>query len=576
MIRLRTPFNALAARLRWFVGAALAAWLACTLAPAGAVANHTQESIFQDDQYLLDSSTTVVNQTLLTLKSLGVQRVRVNVLWSSIAPDPLSRKAPAHFVGANPADYPSANWAPYDRLVELATEDGLGVDFTVSAPGPLWAMGRKPVTAHAANHWTPSVNDFYDFMLALGSRYSGFYGPSTFTASSDARARASRLTLPISLPGLTPAAPSAPAASGGIIPAVDYWAIWNEPDQPGWLAPQWRKYKRKWVMNSPRLYREFVAAAYLGLGLSGHTTNNGTILIGELAPEGYTTPGSYVATTPMPFLRALYCVNNRYKPLRGDAATALGCHRSGSRKQFVQDDPLLFSATGFAHHPYYFFHTPSYSTSDPNFVPLADIGRLGRALNRIYRTYRVHRTIPLYFTEYGYETNPPDPHRNITPDQQAAFLNEADYMSWRNARVRSVAQFLLYDSPPNPAFSKSDPEYWDTFQTGLLFANGTPKPALAAYRMPIWIPKAKVGRHAKALVWGQLRAAPRDTPQTASIQWRGRRSKGWSTIASVSVTNPEGYFTDHVRFPGSGEIQISWQPASGSALTSRTVPVTVR
>jgi hypothetical protein len=415
-------------------------------------------------------------------------------------------------------------------------------------------------------------------MLALGTRYSGSYIPPPYAPSSDSATRStSRLTLPINIPGLTaptPAAASAPPA--GAIPAVTYWAIWNEPDQPGWLAPQWRRYKHKWVMNSPRLYREFVDAAYVGLGLTGHTTATNTILIGELAPEGYTTRGSYEATTPMPFLRALYCVNRRYRPLRGKSATALGCHKSGSRAAFVKDNALLFTATGFAHHPYYFFHTPAYNSPDPNFAPLGNTGRLGRALNRIYRTYRVRRTIPLYFTEYGYETNPPDPHRNITPDEQAQYLNQADYISWRNARVRSVAQFLLYDSAPNPTVPASDPSYWDTFQTGLLYADGKRKPAFDAYRMPIWIPSPKFRRHAQTFIWGQLRAAPHTSTQTAVIQWRPKHGGSWTTIANVPVTNPDGYFTSEVRIPGTGLIRSEWLPAAGGHEASRSVDVTRR
>src|SRR5689334_2217871 len=44
------------------------------------------ESIFQDDQLLVDSPAPVVTRTLDTLRSLGVDRVRITVLWASIAP----------------------------------------------------------------------------------------------------------------------------------------------------------------------------------------------------------------------------------------------------------------------------------------------------------------------------------------------------------------------------------------------------------------------------------------------------------------------------------------------------------
>ncbi len=68
--------------------------------------------------------------------------------------------------------------------------------------------------------------------------------------------------------------------------------------------------------------------------------------------------------------------------------------------------PALFQATGFAHHPYSFFLPPSATMSDPNFAPLSDLGRLEQALDAIFSTYGASRQLPLYLTEYGYETNP--------------------------------------------------------------------------------------------------------------------------------------------------------------------------
>ena len=53
-----------------------------------ALADHSQSSIFQDDQYLVYDSTATVEQTLETLEQLGVQVIRVNVQWITIAPDP--------------------------------------------------------------------------------------------------------------------------------------------------------------------------------------------------------------------------------------------------------------------------------------------------------------------------------------------------------------------------------------------------------------------------------------------------------------------------------------------------------
>jgi hypothetical protein len=478
--------------------------------PAAATANHSQGSVFQDDQYLLYSPTQTVDSTLGTLQALGVDRVRVTVKWSAIAP----ATRPAGFDAVNPSTYPAGAWAALDRVVSLAAAHGIGVEFNLTAPGPLWAMQSGAPTAASADHWIPNPVEFEKFVQAVGIRYSGAYGG---------------------------------------LPRVSFWSIWNEPNQPGWLAPQSLASHGRELPASPALYRYYVQEAFTGLYESGHALGRDTILIGELAPEGYDQGGTLTAMTPMQFLLALYCLDGEFRPLRGSAAAAIACPRSGSRAAFVRANPGLFYATGFAHHPYYFFWPPEHSASDPNFVPLANLGRLEHALDRAYAAYGVRRHIPIYLTEYGYQTNPPDPYEIVTPAQQARYLNEADYMAWRDPRVRSVAQFLLRDSLPNPAFPSSNPDHWNTFQTGLEFSDGRPKPALASYRMPIWVARER-GR--KALVWGQAR--PRPHAGRASIEWHRGRGR-WRALASVTVRGPRGFVVRWVRIPGPGYVRIEWR-----------------
>jgi hypothetical protein len=272
---------------------------------------------------------------------------------------------------------------------------------------------------------------------------------------------------------------------------------------------------------------------------------------------------------PMPFLRALYCVNGSYRALRGSAATQLGCPASGSRKAFVQAHPGLFYATGYAHHPYYFFFPPSYISDNTGFVPIANLSRLEGGLDRVFRLYGVRRRIPIYLTEYGYQTYP-DPLFGavVSLQQQAAYLNQADYMAYQDPRVRSVAQFLLYDSGP---------PYATTFQTGLLFESGRAKPAFPAYRLPIWVSGSSFRRRARVPIWGQVRPAVDGTAQAVLIQWRSRRGH-FRTVATVTVpaSSPEGYFTTSIRAPGTGYLRFAWRYPGGALIASRNVAIRVR
>jgi hypothetical protein len=497
------------------------------------------ESMFQDDQLLLYSPTATVTRTLDQLRSLGVDRIRLTILWSAIAPDPSSPAPPPGFDAASPAAYPAVAWAPYDRVVQLARARGIGVDFDVTAPGPRWAMAPGAPQVSQINHYEPSAADFGRFVLALGRRYSGAY---------------------------------APAGRSAPLPRVGFWSIWNEPNQPGWLAPQWAPAGRGESIAAARLYREYVDAATAALDASGHRAD--TILIGELAPEGDERPGEASPVPPIPFLKALYCVGSSFAPLRGAPARTLGCPATGSPAAFVTANPGLFQATGFAHHPYSFFLGPATGMTDANFVPLSDLGRLERGLDEIFAAYSVARQLPIYLTEYGYETNPPNPFRGVSPATQARYLDEAEYLAWLDPRVRALSQFLLRDAGPDRAYKRGTVRYWSTFQTGLEYADGRPKPSLAAYRLPVFIPQPTVVPGAAVGVWAMLRAAPNGTAQHALIQWRPPTGS-FRTLAIARTRSSDGVLVTTVKPPASGMIRVVWTGPGGTTVSSDSVPIRV-
>ena len=136
------------------------------------------ESMFQDDRELIYSSGPTVTRTLDELRSLGVDRLRLTILWAAIAPDAQSTTVPAGFDAADPAAYPPGAWAPYDRVLQLARARGIGVDFDLTAPGPRSAMGAGAPLATQANHYEPSAAAFGQFVRAVGRRYSGADRPA--------------------------------------------------------------------------------------------------------------------------------------------------------------------------------------------------------------------------------------------------------------------------------------------------------------------------------------------------------------------------------------------------------------
>jgi hypothetical protein len=207
---------------------------------------------------------------------------------------------------------------------------------------------------------------------------------------------------------------------------------------------------------------------------------------------------------------------------------------------------------------------------NPAFAPLANLGRLEHALDSIFITYDIHRRLPLYLTEYGYETNPPNPYRGVSPQLQALYIDEAQYLAWRDPRVVTMTQFLLYDSPPDRHYPPGSPGYWSTFQTGLLYANGQPKPALDSYRLPIFLPHPSLGPGDRVLVWAMVRAAPPHTQQRAEIQWRSRQpGSSYRTVQSVLTDSSSEVLKSGVRVPGAGVVRVRWVSPTGAVQYSR-------
>lgn len=521
------------------------------LVGSGGATRGPLESMFQDDAMLIyNPSAASIDSRLATLRSLGVDRLRLTVKWSDIAPAAGSRTPPTGFDATDPAAY-GAGWGRYDRIVLLAARHHLAVDFNLTGPGPLWATAPNPPDPHVAPVYGLSPAAFREFVVAVGRRYSGRY---------TVRAAGHR---PVTLP------------------RVSFWTVWNEPNQPGWLAPQWHQVDGRREPAAPVLYRAYVDAAYSALRATGHGSDR--FLIGELAPEGCVPGGAgqcfYTSVdqpiTPLPFVQALYCLDGTYVPLRGAAAPALGCPTRGGRGAFVRAHPGLFRASAFAHHPYSFFLAPGVSLPPP-FVPLADLGRLERSLDRVFAAYGLSRRLPLYLTEYGYETNPPDPTpRGMTLGEQAAYLNQATYMAARDPRVEGLSQFLLVDSPPDLAYPPGNPKRWATFQTGLEFVSGQPKPSLAAYRLPIFIARAHVAAGGDVGLWAMLRTAPSGSDQHATIQWRPPGG-AFRSVAQADAARRTRILTASVHVPGSGEVRVRWVSPAGRVELSRAVAVLVR
>jgi len=502
---------------------------------ASAHASSSLESDLQDQAVLLSDNQTQLDQSLQILRLLGVQRLRLGLVWARVAPSPLSRSKPK-FNATDPAAYPAAGWAPYDLAVREALRFGFKVNLQIGGGSPLWATGHAP-KASLARTWEPSASKFGSFVQAAGKRYSGSYRP----------------------PG-----------SSSALPKVNYWSIWNEPNVgASGLAPE----VKNGVEVAPRLYRGLVNAAYKSLGKTGH--RHDTILVGELASTGHKNPGFSLGMQPLRFLRALFCVNSKYRPLTGKAASSRGCPKTASAsRKFRSQNPALFKATGWSHHPYRVTSTAPPSSPSPrvdaDWVTMAELPKLERALDKVQRDYGSHKRYNIYLTEYGYNTNPPQNGNAVNPTTQATYLNQAEYIAWHDKRVRSLTQYTLIDA-------QVILNYFSSYAAGLLFSNGTPKPAFAAYTLPLWLPKTRAHAGSKLEVWGCIK--PAHIVGSGGVQIQFQPASGGAFVPIANATTGRGcYFDKHIKFSQSGTVRLAYTyPFSAPTPTvySRSVAVTL-
>ena len=106
--------------------------LGAAVLPATAQARQDQVSIMLDDDQMLYRGDVARDDALRRMKDLGVDYVRVSILWSVVAEN--SKRGAAQrkrFRGQDPSTYPLGNWDRYDRLVRAARTLGIGLYFNV-------------------------------------------------------------------------------------------------------------------------------------------------------------------------------------------------------------------------------------------------------------------------------------------------------------------------------------------------------------------------------------------------------------------------------------------------------------
>jgi hypothetical protein len=318
---------------------------------------------------------------------------------------------------------------------------------------------------------------------------------------------------------------------------VDRYVLWNEPNLGSWLRPQAGCAHRRCTAVGGSVYRSLVRAAYPAI----HAADRGAqVLIGAMSSRGGNLHTANSTERPLAFLRSLACVDTRFKRLR-----------TGACKHFTPA-----RADGFAFHPHGVLNAPDKPFGDRDDVNLASLSRLEATLDRLQRSHRLSATtrrLGIYIDEYGYQTNPPDRLAGVKPSTQDAWLQRAAYLAWRDPRVKLFTQYLWKDDPPNRN------GIFAGWQSGLRYANGRAKPALAHWATPFAmdLPRRRL--------WGQVRR--RDTPAVA-VQRRLRGKAAWTTVKTVRPDS-QGYWSWRTRLTKGASYRYVTAAATSATLRHR-------
>ena len=428
----------------------LLALLAAVLLAPAAQASSKQVMTFEAPGELLSDSAR--EATLDEIQGFGVRQVRALVYWRQFSARPTSKSAP-RFNTSDPNAYPAGTWDLLDRLVDSIQRRKMTVQLTLTGPVPRWATKR-----HKGKVDDPSAKLFGRWARAVAIRYGD---------------------------------------------RVNLWSIWNEPNHPEFLGPQYKHGKP----HTPRLYRGLYAAGESAIhGAPGGSRDK--VLFGETAPIG-----NQNVVSPLAFLRGALCLDKNYKK------------SSGCKKLRID---------GYAHHAYTRKGKPSFVSTNTDEVSIGSLGRLTSALDKAARAGAIASGRGIYLTEFGIQSKP-DPLAGVSFAQQAEYTAMSEHIAYANPRVKAFSQYLLRDDQPRKGPRS---QRYSGFETGLRTSKGTKKPAYNAFILPL----AATRYGARDVLWGRVRPATGPTQVTIEHQIGSGR---WKRLTALQTSGVYGLGTAH-------------------------------
>jgi hypothetical protein len=244
------------------------------------------------------------------------------------------------------------------------------------------------------------------------------------------------------------------------LPNVRHVVVGNEPNLDTFWKPQFGATGLDLAASG---YEDLLARSYDAIKAVDHDV---LVIGGSLSPRGADRPhGSRPTHSPTSFIRdlgAAYRASGRTKPLMD--AFALHPYMEASRFPPTTRHPKNTSIT------------------------IADYPKLVALLSEAFKgTDQRGATLPIYYTEFGVQTRVPlrklsayDDSGSPGRSDSVTFARQADY--YRSALELAYCQPTVRGLFLFHTFDEADLAGW---QSGLYFADGTPKPSLPVFKRTV-------------------------------------------------------------------------------------------
>lgn len=378
--------------------------------------------------------------------------------WRALAPLDPSPS----FDPTDPSD-PEYRWTTLDDFVRDARARGLEPIVGITS-APTWAEGPNRPSNVPPGAWKPDAKAFGQFASALAERFRGDY--------------------------------SDPEDPYGEFPAVNYFQAWSEANLAARLAPQFAGPGARDPLRPVGAirYRQMLNAFYDSVKAAAPRAQ---VITTGASPYGDEPRPKGRRARPMDFWRELLC-------LEGDKLRPVRC-KAKSEFDILAHNPINTSGR------------PSRKPLDPDDISTANLKTLHKALRKAERKKRLSRKNaprPLWATELWYRSNPPTP-GELNPNKHARYLAETLYLIQRGGAEVGL-NLRITDGTEGPD------NFVHPLGTGLLYGDGSEKPAADVFRFPFWVERKK----RRLELWGL-------SPRRGKVQLEVKRNGSWKTVKRV-------------------------------------------